>query len=522
MAELDIMTALQKSAVANKNYIDANSSDVDKAYVDAGDAEKRAKLQKNKERIDVLEKQAKGILYDFAESSVEGTQTVPKGAHAASVNKLEGKSVVWNQLFQGRNSTSVGNIAIEKVENGYILNGTNETSTSTSISGVNIDFKANHKYYIGGYCGNENKGIVFTESITWSVEQKSRILTPTSDKSSFISLYTASNTVCNNAFISPMVIDLTLMFGAGKEPTLEQCQKIFTENYYPYSAGELQSVDLTKLTVRGRNLLHISEPETINKGYSDYYEHDCKIGKKYSLFWNNSVLGSSVVILTYDKDKKALTNVSTKTQLTNRVEFVLNSEEIKYLRIYVDGSGIFEWIITENTSPIGYLPYTPPIEIPLPFEGKSAGTVHDELDLVNKKYIQRIGVVDLGTFDYTKFTIAQGNLFRTIAPSDSVSRSNNLICQKYGISSYSSRVDKSMYIDTAGLDIVDNSFDDANVFKSAMSGVMLYYELAEPIITDVSTVIDSFEVEPNGSIEFDSSIPFKNTIEYLRYLKEVK
>lgn len=68
-------------------------------------------------------------------------------------------------------------------------------------------------------------------------------------------------------------------------------------------------------------------------------------------------------------------------------------------------------------------------------------------------------------------------------------------------------------------------------FKQAMQGVILYYELANPIITDISDLIpDDFlrniEVEAGGSITFkggndDYRIPVPNEEEYIVKLSEV-
>lgn len=211
------------------------------------------------------------------------------------------------------------------------------------------------------------------------------------------------------------LIDLTQMFGAGNEPTLEECKALFTEDYYPYNVGELQSVNNTTLT-------------------------------------NN---------------------------------------------------------------PSGEV-------IPLAFAGKSAGTVRDELDLVNKKYIQRVGVVDLGSLEWSLNTSGTA-LFTQI-------NSMPMPCKSYPNTQYGNLLTVNYPTTTGNLASgSDNTICVINnrqirigiVDKSVLSGQMLYYELAEPIITDVSDVIDSFEVEGNGTIEFDSSIPVKNTIEYLRYLNEV-
>jgi hypothetical protein len=65
----------------------------------------------------------------------------------------------------------------------------------------------------------------------------------------------------------------------------------------------------------------------------------------------------------------------------------------------------------------------------------------------------------------------------------------------------------------------DDAYADAASFKAAMDGVMLYYELAEPIITDISDLITSdnfIEVERGGFIVAKNEIetPVSLTIEY--------
>lgn len=81
------------------------------------------------------------------------------------------------------------------------------------------------------------------------------------------------------------------------------------------------------------------------------------------------------------------------------------------------------------------------------------------------------------------------------------------------------------------IQVKDTAYTDATAFKQAMSGVMLYYELANPIVTDISSLIpDDFlrniEVEAGGSVTFKNSndsyrIPVPNEEEYIVKLSEV-
>ena len=77
----------------------------------------------------------------------------------------------------------------------------------------------------------------------------------------------------------------------------------------------------------------------------------------------------------------------------------------------------------------------------------------------------------------------------------------------------------------------DTAYTDAATFKQAMQGVILYYELATPIVTDISSLIpDDFlrnlTVEAGGSITFKNSndsyrIPVPSEEEYIVKLSEV-
>lgn len=163
------------------------------------------------------------------------------------------------------------------------------------------------------------------------------------------------------------------------------------------------------------------------------------------------------------------------------------------------------------------------------------------MDYENKKYVQCVGSVDLGTLSwrvddrvsFETFQLTGQKLTKNynIAP--------NILCSKYptktqnelwgkinvtGITA-NGRVDGYVYVN-------DTSYTDATTFKKAMQGVMLYYELESPIVTDISDIIpDDFlrniEVEAGGSITFKNSngdsyrIPVPSEEEYIVKLSEV-
>ena len=166
--------------------------------------------------------------------------------------------------------------------------------------------------------------------------------------------------------------------------------------------------------------------------------------------------------------------------------------------------------------------------------GWSAGDVRNEVDWENKQYIQRVGAVDLGSLDYVKdgITYRVSILNMKIVSKDTAFNGR---CTKFIPIPYKASWNTS---GTASQDncnrlvLIDASIESVGNFKQAMSGVMLYYELTEPIITDISDIIDNrfqkpLEVEAGGTLMFKNSngdnyrIPVQSTEEYLVSLAEV-
>ena len=183
----------------------------------------------------------------------------------------------------------------------------------------------------------------------------------------------------------------------------------------------------------------------------------------------------------------------------------------------------------------------------LPGYGWSAGNARNYVDYENKKYYQCVQSVDLGTLDWKiNTTSSVGNHFYGyVRPLNFKylgvfgTTVYNVLCSKYRTVPRSSNVfvDKTLTIDgvddiVSQIQIKDTAYTDATAFKQAMQGVMLYYELETPIVTDISTMIpDDFlrniEVEAGGSVTFKNSngdnykIPVPSEEEYIVKLSEI-
>lgn len=199
-----------------------------------------------------------------------------------------------------------------------------------------------------------------------------------------------------------------------------------------------------------------------------------------------------------------------------------------------------------NYSPFYQTAYQIPEAIRnLPGYGWSAGTARNYVDYENKKYVQCVSSVDLGTLDWEfNTTSAVGHHF--YAPAKHLNFKYlgvfgttvyNALCSKYRTVARSSNVfvDKTLTIDgvtvVSQIQVKDTAYPDATAFKKAMQGVILYYELETPIVTDISDLLTedflrNVEVEAGGSITFKNSndsyrIPVPSEEEYIVKLSEV-
>ena len=183
----------------------------------------------------------------------------------------------------------------------------------------------------------------------------------------------------------------------------------------------------------------------------------------------------------------------------------------------------------------------------LPGYGWSAGDVRNEVNWENKQYVQRVDKVDLGTLNWTESGDTQhdGNSTYKSDSLNTVIRrystySGNSICEKFNIvkvndinrNEYEYSIGNSEMAYPLQFTVKQTFCTDENDFKNKINGIMLYYELAEPIVTDISDIIgntfqEPLEVEAGGILTFKNSngdnyrIPVSSTEEYLVSLAEV-
>ena len=397
-------------------------------------------------RVNALYDLGNGVTHQFeTDSETAYAKTVPTGAKLMSVKSVGGRSIVFNQFAKNKPFDSRNGITTSTDGNYSVLDGTATNAiTAKGWWGLKLDEFSptnGHKYL---FCSkiisgtvNPANGCTIGTAIQKQIVGKSFIF-EMSDKhwdSNWLSaIYSDKDTVFNKLKISVMLIDLTLMFGSGNEPsTVEEFEKMFPADYYPYAVGEIVS------------------------------------------------------------------------------------------------AGTEEAVVGDTAHPI------PEAIRNLPGYGWSAGTARNYIDYENKKYVQCVGSLDLGTKnwlmykdgDYTPF-------FYLNAVSDIRGGTSNFLCPKYqyvkiGVTDSAS----GLYVlENTTVRVRDTAYTDAATFKQAMQGVILYYELANPIITDISTLIDddflrNLTVETGGSVKFKNGngdsyrIPVPSEEEYVVKLSEV-
>lgn len=231
-----------------------------------------AENRKQENRISALLKLNKGQTYDILPEEGETvSRTAPSGAKYVSVDKVGGKSIVWNQLC---NPDTFRPVDCKVSESSGIVTVTDCGNTNRYKAGFIAVIKG-HKYYQTvkiksdgtNPVGFQNYLFLDINGKTNSAEftRLSEIGTCTESGNALVQLYSPHYTdyqIVKNSF---MLFDLTLMFGAGNEPTAEQFEAMFPAESYPYNPGEIIS-SRTETITAGAETITTGFPELHSAG----------------------------------------------------------------------------------------------------------------------------------------------------------------------------------------------------------------------------------------------------------------
>lgn len=286
------------------------------------------------------------------------------------------------------------------------------------------------------------------------------------------------------------------------------------------------------------------------------------VGKKYTLSLKTKTLSTNQGILQWSLQKGKNTAYADDSSLIKKVVGTVANIEYQgtvnftattdFVSLCGLATAFYDVQLEESDAATDYSPfYQTEYLIPeaikaLPGYGWSAGTARNYVDYENKKYYKCVDSMDLGTLNWAiNSTSLVGEHFYGFVDPGKFKRLgmfqvtvHNILCSKYMTVARNQNVfvDKTITLDgdsiaVSQIQIKDTAYTDAAAFKQAMSGVILHYELANPIITDISDLIpDDFlrniEVEAGGSVTFKNSndnyrIPVPSEEEYVVKLSEV-
>ena len=462
----------------------------------------------------------------------------------ARMEVVKGNSVVWNQQLRPLSSTgwyanptdssseysdNYCKLTIAREASALSVNGVAITATTTNRKPalpnhaylitaeikVSVDISVGIRNYTSPWGGDYRKN---AQANQWT--RVAFIDKPTELYNGYVIVGTTTNiglSIGDTIEIRNVaVVDLTLMFGAGNEPTtIEEfyARKPIVEDEYAYNEGEVIHCNVDAVKSVGRNVWDEewrSGRYDITTGqHIDGSAHICSFNY-IRITPNTKYYGVSPLTtwgVFYDYNKQIIPNAHVTI---NNAEFTTPSNAY-YMMFYTmpDYGTTYNHDICINLSDPDfngqYEPYKEDVrELPsaikevFPNGMMSAGTAHDVAYNDYRKEVgvteKRIGVVDLGTLNWYKNANSQGNILWKAANLNDlgIAMNNNILCNQYV-----TRTSGEIYWDgLIGINIHDEAngmcflydpqYDDydATAFKAAMAGVMLYYELAEPIVTE--------------------------------------
>ena len=440
----------------------------------------------------------------------------PSGYGNSCIEKLTGLTVAFNQLVKTTDFTSKTEGDIIGTNNGdgsYTVDG---TSTGTFDCYKTYTLIAEHVYFICGcpvggsadsyyiYCKmlrDIGNGIILKINATYTTT---------------IDIIVKSGVTVNNLSFYPQLIDLTQMLGSTIADYLYNLETQtagagvslfkslgFDKSYYPYNAGELMSSKPTSKKVVGFNQW---DEETENgyittSGDYEYYakairsKNFCSCIPNTQYYYKRPTGMEGFAVCWYDKNYNFIVRVSNIiniTSPTNAYYFKLSLYNYKNFSPSYNNDICFNFSDPEKNGT--YEPYSEETynlggdELRGLLKLDANNNIYADGDIYTSdgKNKRRYGIVDLGSLNWDYVSGANSRFIVPFNLAKGATASNvfNGICAIYTADSlnnvYSHVKDKSIAVTATYIWIYDSNYSDATIFKTAMSGVYLVYEVATP------------------------------------------
>ena len=352
-------------------------------------------------------------------------------------------------------------------------------------------------------------------------------------------------------------IDLTEMFGAGKEPSKEECDKLFgTMDALPQG---LSIANPKEFKSTGYNQ---ADPNKvlINKGIENGAIVDkvgsnlavvpclpCKVGVgENNGYCIHGEFGDDIKVYLTPLNPMEVKGELYMHELTlsEKGTYVPQIKGYMIVEVPTTTNLCAHFLWSEDCDKNAYEPYyESKVELPeipqMPEYGlagisTSGALVCDEIDFVKGVYRKKIGAVDMGSLDWIikESTSSDNKAFLSSAINGMLTQTGYSLPPRLMCKSFTSI--KSYHIDNPAA-VYDSIWIHADLgnkvyvkssaytteasFKDAMQGVMLYYELAEPIEHPLPKVANNYTSSDYGVEQFDGGVPCNaNNLYYMRSL----
>lgn len=486
------------------------------------------------------------IPFNFQGTGCGNGETQVDTGSFAYLREKRGNGIVYNQLLPISdigNETYNGITFTNNNDGSWTINGTATGNAYRKVApsqSSSISYIAGHKYLLFGNRGGSSSTFYLADNYGGNyVHQdygKGVIFTATEVKAN-IFIRVLSGTTVNNIKIVPKLIDLTKWFNGNIPQYLLDHPESFFRYYsgdLSYNVGETKFSNARYLTTIGRNQWDeeytaggwINGNGTIGTGYANRFcsKNFIRVDPNTEYYFRVPYSASDygIRIGYYDS---AYNVIKVQTNYGARTTMPANCIYIKFATTQNYGSTTYNNDVTISIYYDGesgydrYYPYEVLQTIDTGAEQLyAAGLAYDRKE-PSGLTTRNIGTVDLGSLNYTLIGLnfISGIISDIKIPATTTTVAN-ITCSLYNaVDIAKTFVELDFAINQEGkLYIRNTAYSDAATFKSAMSGVILYYELDTPTTEQGTPFTENVKIDDFGSMSLESAngVPQGNLIFY--------
>ena len=212
-------------------------------------------------RVNALFDMGQGVTHQFeTDTDTAYAKTMPTGGKLMSVKNIGGRSIVFNQMIPDSIIHVTVTIDEDIAEEKWLKQIVADTSPIAQAIGHKVAGKCirdinNPSSYVTVRFGNNNVNV--SNGSERYATTENGIYTLSSGVGNPPPLYfrAFAGATAGTYKFTLQLFDLTAMFGAGNEPaSVEEFEKIFPADYYPYNTGEIVSAGTESVVEQGKNL----------------------------------------------------------------------------------------------------------------------------------------------------------------------------------------------------------------------------------------------------------------------------